>query len=347
MRTVITKQTIRCLLAIALVVGLGASGAAAATTGTDQTITVVTHAPASAPYDNAFAVAATSSSGLPVSFSSSGACSNAGATFRMTSGAGTCVVKYDQAGDATYNAAPQVVEMVAAQKRNQEITFDALEDDTFGDPDFDVGAFSSSNLDVTFSATGKCTVSGVTLHMTGAGSCTVTAAQAGDANFNAAPTVSQSFDIEKADQSITFDPIEDKAIGDPDFRVKATADSKLQVSFAAKGMCTVRGTRVHITARGTCTLTASQAGNVNYNPAEKVRQTFFITKPTCLVPRVIGKRLAGAKAALAQARCRTGIVRYAFSRKVALGRVISQSIRPGQLYVIGTRVNLVVSRGRR
>ena len=32
----------------------------------------------------------------------------------MTSGTGTCSVRYDQAGSANYNAAPQVVENVAA-----------------------------------------------------------------------------------------------------------------------------------------------------------------------------------------------------------------------------------------
>ena len=49
-------------------------------------------------------------------------CSNTGATFTMTSGTGTCSVKYDQAGDSDYNAAPQVVESVTAQKADQTIT---------------------------------------------------------------------------------------------------------------------------------------------------------------------------------------------------------------------------------
>ena len=34
----------------------------------------------------------------------------------MTSGTGTCSVRYDQAGNANYNAAPQVTETVNAQK---------------------------------------------------------------------------------------------------------------------------------------------------------------------------------------------------------------------------------------
>ena len=34
----------------------------------------------------------------------------------MTSGTGTCTVKYDQAGDANYNAAPQVTETVTVRR---------------------------------------------------------------------------------------------------------------------------------------------------------------------------------------------------------------------------------------
>jgi len=343
---VITKQTIRCLLATALVVGVGASGAAGATTGTDQTITVTAHAPPTVEYNGAFAVAARSDSSLPVSYSSSVACSNSGGTFTMTSGTGTCIVKYDQPGNATYNAAPQVVELVTALKADQQITFDPLDDGTYGDPDFDVGAFASSDLDVTFSATGDCTLSGVTVHVTGAGSCTVTAAQAGNANFNAAAPVSQIFDIDKADQVITFDPLDDRAYGDPDFTVSASADSDLAVSFKAAGKCTVRGKRVHLTAPGSCTLTAYQLGNADYNAAENVSESFSIVKPVCSVPRLTGKRLGAAKAALLQNRCRTGKVTYAFSRKTAKGRVISQSRRPGRSLPAGTRIALVVSRGR-
>jgi len=49
------------------------------------------------------------------------------------------------------------------------------------------------------------------------------------------------------------------------------------VSFAASGQCTVSGNTVTITAAGSCTITASQAGNSNYNAAASVPQTFTIT----------------------------------------------------------------------
>jgi hypothetical protein len=81
-----------------------------------QTITVNTPAPATATHGSQFTVAATASSGLPVTYSSSGACTNSGPTFTMVSSTGTCNVMYNQAGDANYAAAPQVTETVNAQE---------------------------------------------------------------------------------------------------------------------------------------------------------------------------------------------------------------------------------------
>src|SRR5205807_7444036 len=82
-----------------------------------QAITVTTHAPSSAIYNTSFTVAATGGgSWNPVTFSSRVVCSNVGVTFTITSGTGSCSVKYDQAGDANYNAATQVVESTTAQK---------------------------------------------------------------------------------------------------------------------------------------------------------------------------------------------------------------------------------------
>jgi hypothetical protein len=57
--------------------------------------------------DADFTVSATASSGLPVSFSASGNCTVSGSTVHITS-AGSCTITASQAGDTTYNAAPDV-----------------------------------------------------------------------------------------------------------------------------------------------------------------------------------------------------------------------------------------------
>ena len=81
----------------------------------------------------------------------------------------------------------------------QTITFGALPNRTFGDPDFTVLGTASSGLTVVFSSTGNCTVAGVTVHLTGIGSCTITASQAGDADYNPAASVPRSFTINSGD----------------------------------------------------------------------------------------------------------------------------------------------------
>jgi hypothetical protein len=79
-----------------------------------QTITFTTPPPSSAVYGSTFTVAATASSGLPVTFTSAGACTNSGATYQMTSGTGTCSVIANQAGNSQYSPAPTVTDSVSA-----------------------------------------------------------------------------------------------------------------------------------------------------------------------------------------------------------------------------------------
>jgi hypothetical protein len=49
-----------------------------------------------------------------VTFISSGACTNSGATYTITGGTGTCSVIANQAGNSNYSAAPQVTKTVSA-----------------------------------------------------------------------------------------------------------------------------------------------------------------------------------------------------------------------------------------
>jgi hypothetical protein len=127
-------------------------------------------------------------------------------------------------------------------------------------------------------ASGVATLSNVSLSGIAAGAYPsgVGASFAGDGSF-ASSTGTNSLTIAKAGQTITFGPLADKTTSDPPFTVSATASSSLTVGFAASGNCTVSGNTVTITGAGSCTITASQAGNTNYNPATSVPRTFNIT----------------------------------------------------------------------
>ncbi len=83
----------------------------------------------------------------------------------------------------------------------------------------------------------------------------------------------------KMSQTISFDPIEDKDVNDPDFNISATASSGLSVSFAISGPATLSGTTVSLTgAAGTVTITASQSGNADYEAALEVSRSFEVTE---------------------------------------------------------------------
>ncbi|HET8966247.1 MAG TPA: hypothetical protein VFN20_08530, partial [Candidatus Acidoferrum sp.] len=88
--------------------------------------------------------------------------------------------------------------------------------------------------------------------------------------------------VSKTDQTISFNALANKALGDPDFAISATASSGLPVSFASltTGVCTVSGSTVHLVSAGACTIQASQSGNAFYNAAFPVSQSFTVGKAT-------------------------------------------------------------------
>jgi len=227
--------------------------------------------------DPDFAANASSSSGLSVSFAASGQCTISGLNVHIT-GAGVCTINASQSGDANYNAAVEVLRSFQIDKAAQTIKFDSLPDKTFGDADFVVNASSSSGLSVSFAASGQCTISGLNVHITGAGVCTINASQSGDGNYNAAADVPRSFQINKATQTIKFDSLSTRAFGDPDFQVSASATSGRSVSFTTSGQCANSGPNVHISGAGSCTVTASEGGDANYNAAPDVARSFQISK---------------------------------------------------------------------
>lgn len=92
-----------------------------------QTITFASTAPSNPALGGApYVVSATATSGLPVTFSiapaAASVCTIAGNTVSYT-GAGTCVINANQAGDSTYGAAPQVQQSFAVAKTAQTISF--------------------------------------------------------------------------------------------------------------------------------------------------------------------------------------------------------------------------------
>ena len=67
----------------------------------------------------------------------------------------------------------------------------------------------------------------------------------------------------------------------------------------------------------------------------------------CVVPKVVGKTVAAARALLTRARCKVGKITHVKSKTVAKGRVASSNPKAGTVAPAGTAVALAVSRGRK
>ncbi|MGC9197675.1 MAG: hypothetical protein ACP5E5_01920 [Acidobacteriaceae bacterium] len=129
--------------------------------------------------------------------------------------------------------------------------------------------------------TSVCTVSGSTLTAVSAGTCSVTASQAGNTSYLAATPVTVTFSIDGASQTITFATVTPPAVGSTT-TLTATASSGLAVSFTASPstVCTVSGDTLTAVSAGTCMVTASQPGDSAYAAATSVPQTITISAPS-------------------------------------------------------------------
>lgn len=243
----------------------------------NQTITVTTHAPATADYDSTFTVAATASSTLSVAYSSGSPtiCTVvSGATFKIIANAGTCKVQYDQAGNSDYNAAPQVVENVSVNQAPQFITVTTPAPTTavYGSS-FTVAATATSGLVVAYSSGDDtiCTNSGATFTMvSGTGTCKVQFDQAGNANYLQATQIVQDVTADKKAASVTPNA-NSKSFGAADPSPLTTGNL---IGFLAGDGISASYSRVAGEAIGTYTISATLApsgklGNytITYNTA--------------------------------------------------------------------------------
>jgi hypothetical protein len=142
-----------------------------------------------------------------------------------------------------------------------------------------------------------CTVSGATVTTRRAGTCAVTASQAGDDRYLAAQEVAQSFQVHAGHQAqtITFAQPPEAKVGEA-VTLSASATSGLAVAFRSDTprICTVSGATLTPAAPGTCTVTASQDGSDQYAAARDVEQSIDVASATSILPGALIILLAAA-----------------------------------------------------
>lgn len=241
-------------------------------------------------FDDPFTIIATSTSGLPVSFTSSNPAilSISGTTATLHS-SGTTIITASQGGDINFNAADDVTqEVFINNKMYQTITFEEIPDKTYGDAPFELTATSNSGLTISYTSsdTQVATIDGSLVTIIGVGSTIITARQSGNDIYEPAEEVDQELVVVKQDQLITFETIPDKTLGDPNFSVSAISSSNLTVSFeAVTSNITLDGNQVILLNAGTATIRATQPGDEKFNAAEPASLSFCINpaRPTITV----------------------------------------------------------------
>ncbi len=285
-----------------------------------QTVEFTSTAPTGARIGGpAYTAAATSSSGLEVSFvsASPSVCEVSVATVSFT-GVGTCVVEALQAGDADYQPAVPQTQSFPVEKGTQTVAFTSTAPGLalIGGTPYTASAVASSGLPVTISSltSSVCTVEDATVSFVGAGSCKIEAGQPGDGDYEPAPAVQQSIPVSKPQRVTSLEPI-----------LKALTGGSGEVgSFKATPSLTmVVGPWIdHRTGRVTFSLSLADAGTLSW------RLTF--------VPR------GTASSRALRGSCRKGEVRlasgchrlpvvFADGHRTATAAKLTFSVDPGAL----------------
>ncbi len=295
--------------------------------------------------DADFVLAATATSGLSVAFSSSDPtiASISGTTVTIHK-AGVVTITASQSGNSTYDAAANVSQVLTISKISQTIAFGALSTKTFGDAYFLLSATATSGLPVSFSSADAsvASISGNVVTILKAGTVSITASQAGNANYQAATDVIQSLVINKANQTITFGSLANKTLGDAPFSLTASSTSGLLVSFSSSDPSTasINGSVVTLLKAGTVTITASQAGDVNYNSGASITQTLSINKgnQTITFDALTNKTLGDAPFTISATASSGLTVNFSTtSDKIAIAGNVVTLVKPGRASIVAAQ----------
>jgi len=228
---------------------------------------------------------ATATSSLTVAISldgTSSGCSLSGSGVVSFTAAGTCLINFNQTGNANYNAASQLQQSITVGKGTQS----AL---TFGTTSYSVAYGNTQTVTATGgSGTGAisysagsstaCSVNastGVVTVTAATGTCSITASKAADANYNAATTATPvTITVSQGTQAaLTFGTTSYSLAYGNTQTVTASGGSGtglLSYSAGTSTACSVDATTGVVTATaasGTCTITANKAADTNYTAA--------------------------------------------------------------------------------
>jgi len=203
--------------------------------------------------------------------------------------AGICSIRATQAGDGIYVAAASVIRSISisVNKFTQSITFTqpAAMNTRSGSQALTATSSAGNSYAVTLTSNYPliCSISNRAIVVVKSGTCSITASQSGDGTYQSATSITKTFVISKATQTITFNQPAAMSVTSDTQTLTATssAGGSYPISFASadSGICAIEsGSVIRVVSAGTCSITASQAGDDTYTAAASVVKTFVIGK---------------------------------------------------------------------
>ncbi|MBI5934720.1 MAG: hypothetical protein HY867_13525, partial [Chloroflexi bacterium] len=202
--------------------------------------------------------------------------------------AGTYAVTATVAADGYYSAASSSATPFTINKANQAtLTITGPASMTFGDADATIttsGGSGSGAVTFDAGASTACSIVAGNLHvLSGTGTCDITATKAADSNYNSITSASFAVTINKANQAaLTITAPASMTFGDADATISysgGTTGGAVTFDAGASTACSIVAGKLHVVSgTGTCDITATMAGDNDYNPVTSASFAVTINK---------------------------------------------------------------------
>jgi hypothetical protein len=233
-------------------------------------------------------------------------------------------------------------------KANQSITFGPAPSATYSPGGVVFSAASaSSGLRVAYGSLtpAVCTASNGSVAMLAAGTCIVTANQAGDSHYNAAVQVTQTVVIAKAQPApltLAASPVHITTVGGTSSLATSGGGGTGAISFSTTAPCSIAGSTLTGNSTGTCAVTATQAADTNYNAGQsntvRVQVGAGAQAPLVLTASPTTLNVNGTSALQATGGSGSGAVSYAVSSgPCTLAGSILTGTAVGQCQVVASK----------
>ncbi len=221
-----------------------------------------------------------------VSYSTASATCSVGATTGVVTGisVGACAIDAVKATDANYLAAPQITQNITITQGSQTISFGAAPSVVVAGTGTVVASGGAGTGAISYStASANCSVVANTGVVTGisVGACAIDAVKAADANYLAAPQITQNLTIGKGSQVIAFGTAPNVSVGGTGTAVASGGAGTGAITYSTlSAACSVNATTGLVTgiSAASCAIDAVKATDANYLAAPQVTQTITIGK---------------------------------------------------------------------